>query len=150
MKLSSNTWAILIGGLIPAILYGLSTISMKAGAGHKISTSNYLMIIGIVIFLVGLAVKPLFANTDIPISWQGIGFSILSGIFWVLGTALVNYSILKFDTPIAILTPLYNMNTLVAVVGGMILFAEWKTVHSIPIFLGTVLVMFGGILLSKA
>ena len=42
------------------------------------------------------------------------------------------------------------MNTLVAVLGGMLLFAEWKTVQSLPIFIGLVLVVCGGVLLSKS
>ncbi len=79
-----------------------------------------------------------------------MGFAIISGTLWALGTTLVNYSILKFGTPIAILTPIYNMNTLVAVFGGMLLFAEWKTVQSLPIFIGLVLVFCGGVLLSKS
>ena len=42
------------------------------------------------------------------------------------------------------------MNTLVAVLGGMLLFAEWKTAQSLPVFIGSVLVVCGGVLLSKS
>jgi uncharacterized membrane protein len=146
----NHTWGIVIGGIIPALLYGLSTITMKAGAESKISTSSYLMAIGVVIFLTGFALKPLLNTSATKESWLGLGFSIISGLFWAVATSLVNYSIVKFGTPIAILTPLYNMNTLFAVLGGLILFAEWKSVNSLPVFIGTIFIVVGGILVSRA
>ncbi|MDJ0533332.1 MAG: hypothetical protein QNJ70_12675 [Xenococcaceae cyanobacterium MO_207.B15] len=148
--MSQKILGILIGGIIPALFYGVSAITMKAGSEYKISTSSYLMIIGIAIFITGIVLKPFITTSDSQETLSGIGFSLISGLLWALGTALVNYSIAKFDTPIALLAPLYNMNTLVAVLGGMILFAEWKTINSIPVFIGTVLVVCGGILLSKS
>lgn len=148
--MNNNTSGIIIGGILPAILYGIFAITMKAGAGYKISTSSYLIIIGLVISLTGLLVRPLLNETETSLSTTAVAFSIGSGLLWASGTALVNYSILKFDTPLAILTPLYNMNTLVAVLGGLFIFAEWKTVNSIPVGIGTLLVLCGGILLSRA
>ena len=148
--MNNNTLGIILGGLLPALFYGLSAITMKAGAEYKISTPSYLMIIGVAIFFTGLLVKPLLDTAENSLNLTTVGFSLVSGFFWALGTTFVNYSILKFNAPLAILTPLYNMNTLVAVLGGMIIFAEWKTVNSVPVFLGTILVVCGGILLSKA
>ncbi len=148
--MNNNTLGLLIGGLIPALFYGLSAIAMKAGAGFKVSTANYMMIIGVVIFLTGLAIQPWLGNSDNELTPKAIAIVVASGLFWALGTTLVNFAIVKFDSPIALLTPLYNMNTLVAVLGGMILFAEWKTVNSVPVFLGTALVVCGGVLLSRA
>ena len=150
MNISNNTLGILIGGIVPAFLYGFFTITMKAGAEYKISTSNYLMVIGIMIFLVGLLSKQILNSPEEPVNFAGLGFAIASGLLWGLGTALVNYSLVKFGRPIAILAPLYNMNTLVAVLGGMIFFDEWKTVQSIPVFIGSILVVCGGVLLSKS
>ena len=150
MNISNNTLGIIIGGIIPAFLYGVSTITMKAGAEYKISTSTYLMVIGIVIFIVGLLSKQVLNLPESSGNFAGLGFAVVSGLLWGLATTLVNYSIVKFGTPIAILTPLYNMNTLVAVLGGMVLFAEWKTVQSLPVFIGSILVVCGGVLLSKS
>ncbi|MEM9274980.1 MAG: hypothetical protein AAGA80_18745 [Cyanobacteria bacterium P01_F01_bin.143] len=150
MNISNNTLGIIIGGIIPAFLYGVSTITMKAGAEYKISTSTYLMVIGIVIFIVGLLSKQVLNLPESSGNFTGLGFAVVSGLLWGLATTLVNYSIVKFGTPIAILTPLYNMNTLVAVLGGMVLFAEWKTVQSLPVFIGSILVVCGGVLLSKS
>ncbi len=148
--MSQKFLGMVIGGIIPALFYGLFAITMKAGSQYKISTSSYLMIIGLVIFITDILIRPFLTNFDATETLSGISFSIISGLLWALGTALVNYSIVKFDTPIALLTPLYNMNTLVAVLGAMIIFAEWKTVQSLPVFLGTVFVVCGGILLSKS
>jgi glucose uptake protein GlcU len=148
--MNNNTLGIILGGLLPALLYGFSAITMKAGAGYKISTPDYLMIIGIVIFLIGLLVKPILSTEGEKLNSIAIIFSVSSGLLWALGTTLVNYSIARFSSPIAILTPLYNMNTLVAVLGGIIIFGEWKTLNSVPVFIGTILIVGGGILLSRA
>ena len=148
--MNNNTLGIIFGGIIPALFYGMFAIAMKAGAGYKISTSSYLVIVGLVIAIAGLLLKPLLNEADSSLNTTAVLFSMGSGLLWALGTALVNYSIIKFETPIAILTPLYNMNTLVAVLGGLIIFAEWKTVNIIPVTIGTVLVICGGILLSRS
>lgn len=133
--MNNNTLGLLIGGLVPALLYGLSAIAMKAGAGFKVSTSNYMMIIGVVIFLTGLCSRPWLNSGDSSLSLKAVAIAVASGFFWALGTTFVNFAIVKFGSPIALLTPIYNMNTLVAVLGGMIIFAEWKTVDSLPVFM---------------
>ncbi len=148
--MNQKTLGIIIGGLLPSLLYGFSTITMKAGAKYNISTSSYMMIIGVVIFLVGLISTQIIESQESSLNTSAIALTIISGILWALGTTLVNYSIVNFNTPIAILTPLYNTNTLVAVLGGMILFAEWKIVSAAPVLIGTTLVVLGGIFLSKA
>ena len=148
--MNQNTIGIIVGGLLPSLFYGFSTITMKAGAKYNISTSSYMMIIGVVIFLVGLISTQIIESPESNLNKSAILLAILSGTLWALGTTLVNYSIVKFDTPLAILTPLYNTNTLVAVLGGMILFAEWKLVNTIPVLIGTILVVLGGIFLAKA
>ena len=148
--MNNNTLGIIFGGIIPALFYGLFAITMKAGASYKISTSSYLVIVGLVIAVTGLIVRPILQETESSLNYTAIAFSIGSGLLWALGTALVNYSIIRFETPLAILTPLYNMNTLVAVLGGLIIFAEWKSVNSISVTIGTLLVVCGGILLSRA
>lgn len=148
--MNQNTVGIIVGGLLPSLFYGFSTITMKAGAKYNISTSAYMMIIGITIFVVGLISTQLIESSESSLNTSAITLTIVSGVLWALGTTLVNYSIVKFDTPIAILTPLYNTNTLVAVLGGMILFAEWKVVSAAPVLIGTTLVVLGGIFLAKA
>ena len=147
--MNNNTLGIIVGGIIPALLYGAFAITMKAGSGYKLSTSSFLIIIGLVIAVTGLLVRPILNETE-SLNNTAIAFSIGAGLSWALGTALVNYSIIKFETPLAILTPLYNMNTLVAVLGGLIIFAEWKSVNIVPTAIGTLLVIMGGILLSRA
>ena len=95
--MNNNTSGIILGGIIPALFYGIFAITMKAGASYKISTSSYLVIIGLVISLTGLLVRPLLNETETSLNATAIAFSIGSGLLWALGTALVNYSILKFD-----------------------------------------------------
>jgi uncharacterized membrane protein len=48
------------------------------------------------------------------------------------------------------LTPLYNMNVLVTVVLGLLLFAEYRDVHVVRLLGGTILLMAGALLVAGA
>ena len=63
------------------------------------------MIIGLVIFLTGILIRPFVIKSDTRKTLLRISFSIFLGLVWGLDTGLVNYSIVKFDTPIALLIP---------------------------------------------
>jgi transporter family protein len=56
----------------------------------------------------------------------------------------------KFETPIAKLTPLYNMNTLIVVLLALWIFAEWKEVKVLQLLIGAVLIVMGGVLVARA
>ena len=74
--MNNNTLGLLIGGLIPALFYGLSAIAMKAGAGFKVSTANYMMIIGVVIFLTGLVIQPWLGSSERELTPKAIAIVI--------------------------------------------------------------------------
>ena len=44
---------------------------------------------------------------------------------------------------------LYNMNTLVTVIGALLIFSEWKDVPLLRSLLGSVLIVTGGVLVSS-
>lgn len=48
------------------------------------------------------------------------------------------------------LVPLFNMNTLVAVCLGLLVFSEWKNVHVLQLAVASVLIIIGGILATNA
>ena len=54
--MSKPTLALLIGGLLPSVLFGVSGIFQKTAARAGIGTGPYLIAIGAVVLLAGIAV----------------------------------------------------------------------------------------------
>jgi len=70
------------------------------------------------------------------------------GLCWGVGVLLVSMAISRYDTKLSILAPLYNMNTLVTVIGALIIFSEWKDVNVVKLIIGALLIVAGGVLVS--
>ena len=69
---------------------------------------------------------------------------------WGIASGLVAYSLLHFNVPISQLVPLYNMNTLVAVLLALVVFSEWKDLHTLKLLFGTVLIAIGAVFVANA
>ena len=61
---------------------------------------------------------------------------------------LVAIAITHYKTPLSILAPLYNTNTLVAVVGSLLIFSEWRDVNVVKLLMGSILIIGGAVLVS--
>ena len=146
--MSYQLLGLLIGGVVPALCYGISSIFAKTSANAGMSIGGHLFFIGLAISAVGVIMN-LWLPGEIP-SLMAVGSSTLQGVFWGLGTGGVVLGILKYQAPLSKLVPLYNMNTLITVGLALVLFAEWQQVNPVLLWLGTVLVMLGGILVSIA
>jgi uncharacterized membrane protein len=57
---------------------------------------------------------------------------------------------MKYQTPLAKLVPLYNMNTLITAGLALIIFAEWRDADPLRLFIGAGLIVLGGIFVSGA
>ena len=148
--MTNSPLGLLVGGVVPALLFGLFAIFTKASSQHFLASSPYLIVLGLSIALVGVASGPILGTGIGNLTSKGIGFGMLAGILWGLGMLLVSIALNRLGTPISVLTPLYNMNTLVAVLLGLWIFSEWKEVQALPLILGAVLITAGGILVARA
>ena len=137
---------ILVGGIIPAILFGISGICQKLSNQHGISTGAYVVSVGLGVVLVGV-VLCLF-NTSQTANMKSIVPAVTMGLCWGVGVLLVSMAISKYGTKLSVLAPLYNMNTLVTVVGALILFSEWKDLNVVKLIIGALLIVAGGVLVS--
>ncbi len=146
----SNNLGIIIGGLAPAFLFGVFAILTKASTQYNLGSSFFIIIVGIACVILGLGTIPIFADNLGKLSVMGIFFAGLGGLAWGLGMLLVNVAIAKFNTPISLLAPIYNMNTLVSILLGLWIFAEWKSISMPKLMLGSFLITLGGVILSKA
>lgn len=140
--------SVIVGGLIPAVLLGLSGICQKFCGKEGIATGPFLIGVGLTVIAVGGGFA--WFEKDLTIHAKSAAWTCLFGICWALGTGLIAVAIRHYNGQISQLVPLYNMNTLVAVSIGLIVFAEWQTVNAGRIAVAAVLIMLGGILASQA
>ncbi|MBD3422545.1 MAG: hypothetical protein GF398_20710 [Chitinivibrionales bacterium] len=139
---------ILIGGLIPAILFGISGVCQKAATRAGISLPPYILFISL-----GVMTGTAFAWLLIPeikVNLKSGGFAAVIGLLWAIGMTLVGFALMRYNVPISKLAPLYNMNTLVAVVLSMLIFAEWKEVNPYTLITGALLIIIGGTLVANS
>ena len=146
--MSPQTLGILIGGLLPAFLFGYSNVAVKAATNAGLSVSFVLICAGLANLVVGAVLYVFLPEQTVNAKAAAIMFS--GGLMWGISMACITIAIVRFSSPISVLTPLFNMNSLVAVLLALWLFAEWRQVHVPQLLIGTVFVVIGGALVAKA
>jgi len=146
--MTQNLNAMIMGGLLPALFFGLSGVFAKPSTQAGIGTGLYLVCVGLAAALVGLVYH--LCIPEKTISMRSGGFAVLVGLTWAVAAGSVAFALSRYAVPISKLVPLYNMNTLVTVSIGLVAFAEWKDVHVSKLIVGSVLVVIGGALVANA
>lgn len=146
--MSPKLLGLIVGGVLPALFYGVSSVFAKSSTNAGMSVGGHLFFIGIAISGVGLLFN-LFLPGSIP-SLVAVASSSMQGMLWALGTGCVVLGLLKYQAPLAKLVPLYNMNTLVTSGLALMVFAEWRQVNPVQLLIGAGLIVVGGILVSGA
>ena len=148
MPLSPSVLGIIIGGLIPAVFFGLASLFSKASVQSGIGSGIYLMISGLAIVVVGIVVH--FFVPDRTLSLRSGFHAIAVGVTYGIAAACIVIAMARFKTPLSQLVPLFNMNTLVSVLLALWIFAEWQQVKVLQLLFGAFLIVVGGILVSLA
>jgi len=138
---------LLIGGFIPAVLFGIAGFFQKVSTNQGITLGVHLISIGVGVVVVGITLCIFQSEQSFTIK-KAIP-SLVVGMSWGLGMTLVALAIIKYAVPLSVITPLYNMNTLVTVAAALIIFSEWKDVNMAKLVLGSLLIVGGGILVSS-
>jgi transporter family protein len=142
------TLALLIGGLLPAMLFGISGFLQKASVRAGIGTGPYLIVIGLVVVTVGIVV--MLIQGDRTVNLQSAMNTCAYGIFWSSGIMCIAVALGRYDARISQLVPLYNMNTLVAAGLGLALLGEWRQVNPWQLLAGASLAVIGGVLAATS
>jgi drug/metabolite transporter (DMT)-like permease len=146
--MSSQATGLLIGGLLPALLYSLGNICLKAANDSGIDIGPYLAVIGGSVLLVSLLFFLLSPGGEISLR-SGL-YTLGMGASWAIGTGLVAIAIARYGIPLGKVVPLFNMNTLLSVLLALWIFAEWKSVHVPRLLLGSALIVLGGVLVTRS
>ncbi|HQH27915.1 MAG TPA: hypothetical protein PLP17_11010 [Oligoflexia bacterium] len=147
-QMTQQSMGLVLGGLIPAVMFALSGVFAKSSTQAGIGIGPYLGAIGLTVCGVGAVCC--FFVPDKSLNWRSCAYACASGFCWAAGAGLVALALNKYAAPISKLVPLYNMNTLLAVMIGLWIFSEWAEVNVARLMLGALLVVLGGILVSAS
>jgi len=140
--------SLLIGGFIPAVLFGVVATFQKVINKEGIGMGPYLMGIGATIFAVG-AVYAL-CDRDFAATTRAGVYTVLFGVMWSAAMICVAIALKRYNGQIGQIVSIYNMNTLVTVVIGLVVLSEWKNVNPTRLLAAAVLITLGGVLAAQA
>lgn len=146
--MSASWMGLVIGGFVPAVGYALFAIFTKNATQAGISPGANMVLVGLATSLVGVIFHLALPST--PVTGRGAVWAILSGLLWGAGTGFVSYALMRYGIPVSKLNPIYNTNTLLAVVLGLVVFSEWKQVDVLKLSLGALLILAGSLLVARA
>lgn len=146
--MSSELRGMLIGGALPALLYGVTGVLQKMSANAKGGSGMYLIFLGMGTVIVGLLFHVILPEP--PITLRPASFALSAGVTFGLGAGLISYALIRHEARISQLTPLYNMNVLVTVIVGLLVFAEYRDLEVVRLLAGTVLLIGGALLVAGA
>lgn len=138
---------LLIGGLLPAIIFGIAGLCQKWGSTQGLGLGGYVVSVGFGCLSIGLLLWLFTGEQNFSVKAAIPAY--LLGVFWAIGVTAVSFSLSHYGASLAKITPLYNMNTLVTVVGALLIFNEWKDVHLLRLVIGSLLIVAGGVLVTK-
>lgn len=140
-------------GIIASLAWGIYIVILKIATseGHynvPASIAFLFMTLGILITSLGSFLwRGTAANFLIP----GVGIALGAGLLWGIGMICVTCGLSLPDTAVSKLVPLYNTNTLVAVLLGILFLKEAPEQGTMVVLLvlGALLVVAGGILVTR-
>ncbi len=141
----------MIFGLLAALAYGSNALLAKVSTSGKYFGLNpsvfmLLMLLGIAIVFVASASTE--KGLALPSDPLALGAAIGAGIFWGLGMVLTVWA-LAGGADISRLTPLYNTNTLVAVILGILVLGELpSSPDKLRVIAGALMIVIGSVLVT--
>jgi uncharacterized membrane protein len=144
----SNLMIILIGGVVPACLWGVSAIFQKQSAAHGMHPGLYLALFGVITAGVGVA----GALASREFEWVKLGsmHAALAGVTYALGAGLISFALWRYGAPISKLAPILSCGVLVTVALGALVLGEAAKFNFIQLTIGTLLIVGGAILVTNA
>ena len=138
---------LIVYGLIAAFFFAVNTIIYKI-AQQKGNFSPYY---GILMFGIGITIVSVvffLFKPSFEFEWKSSGLAIIAGAVWAIGMIMVAIAISQ-KADVARLAPIYNTNTILAVLMGIIFLKEIPDASQmLRVIAGAVLVVVGAILVS--
>lgn len=140
-------------GIIASIAWGSYVVLLKIATSPEycaIPPFSFFFVMSLGIMSVSLGVlataRGKFKSSS-EVKLKAVATALSSGIVWGIGMFSVIYAFSRLKASVALMVPLYNTNTLVAVLLGMVLLKE-KPHRKLLTILGAVLIVIGASLVT--
>lgn len=144
----NSLWPIVIGGILPAIFWGITAIFQKQSATSATGSAVYLIAFGAACALAGLIAALIWR----PAPWTaaGLGFAATAGACFAFGTGLISFALFAYGVPVSKLAPIWSCNVLVTLAIAALLLGEASDFDVVRLVAGTLLIISGAMLVSSA
>ena len=139
---------IVIGGLVPALAFGIAAIFQKGAMLNSVGPGTYMVYDGLVLVACGLVLRALLGEG----AWAppGLPLALLGGLCFAIATGALSFALQRMGAPISLLAPITVISTLVTVVLGFIVFREHVGVDAVRLLGGALLVVAGAALVATS
>ncbi len=144
----NTSTGLIIGGLFPAIAFGVGALFQKHSNDIGIGQSNYLLCFSVGTIVAAIFAVMIFSENNFS-SRAGL-FAVGHGLLFGAGFVCLAIGLTVYQESVSKLVPLANMSTLVTVILGLIIFSEYSKLNVQPLLAGSALILIGGILVSRA
>ncbi len=139
---------VILGGLLPALCFGVSSVLMKFAARAGIGLGPYVLSLAAGVGLYGAFTA--FTQSGRLASGRGVLFAALVGLTWAIGMALIQVALTRYHAAISQIVPLHMLNLIVTIALGFLLFAEARDLDAGRLIIGAVLMGLGAVLVAGA
>ena len=135
-------------GLFASLFFGINAVVYKVAAVNGGLNPYYAGVFYAAGIFITVLVAYLLKFSAPTTNYKWLGLALIAGVIWGLGFIMTAVAISN-HADISRLAPLYNTNTLIAVILGVVLLKEIPSAASVwRVVLGAVLVVAGSILVS--
>ena len=139
---------LIVGGLLPAALWGITAVFQKLSATASLGPGRYLMLFGVAIAVSGALYT--YVSHETAMSFKGAAYAVVAGLAFSLGTGLLSFALWRFDLPISLISPILSGNVLIPIAIGLLFFGEGSTMNIVQLLLGSTLIVAGVVLVTQA
>ncbi|SCB56354.1 EamA-like transporter family protein [Rhizobium aethiopicum] len=143
-----SSWPIVIGGILPAIFWGITAIFQKQSGMAATGSAVYLIAFGAACAVVGLIAALIWRPQ--PWTVEGFGFVATAGACFALGTGLISFALIAYGVPVSKLAPIWSCNVLVTLAIAAVYLGEASELNMVKLAIGTLLILSGALLVSSA
>ena len=137
-----------VGGLLPAISWALGTICQKLSNKSGLNLSAYLLCISAGVIVSGVGSHFIFRDSTFSV--RGGVYASLQGLCFSTGLILFAIGLTKFNMPVSQLSPIAASTTIFTVIFALILLSEYKSVHTVRVLVGSILMAIGAIVVARS
>ena len=146
--MNSNYIGILVGGIVPAIIFGIGGVFVKASNQQGISLNYYILFTCLGVLVISLI--SFFIFNEKMVNFKSGTYAFIVGATWVVGVLLVAFALKKYNTPMSIISALNCTACLVTILLALVIFSEWKETKVIRLLIGSVMIVVGAMLVSTS